>query len=314
MDGLERAIRDWAAARRDVDGLFVVGSRARGDGTEDRWSDLDLGLVAARSTRYFTGSAWLSELGECLVAYRDPAGTTWHAVFQGGLEVGIAPLASSTVRVAGTALRTLGRHPALRRLLPSLVERRLAEAEDAIAQYCGRGFRVLVDEHGHLARLSAVVAAVRPPERLPPSEADFTAAVDEFLHLALWTAKHLRRGELFRSKLIGTDGRMRVLLLRMIEWHTHTIRPGVDTWRDGQFIETWADPALRRELTDTYGGNDVASTFASLLATTDLFHRLATDTADRLSFTPPGDVARDMRDLVARIAELGPHDDMESDL
>ena len=248
-----------------------------------------------------------------LGTYRDPAGTAWHAVFHHGLEVGVAPLPTSTVRVAGTALRTFGRHPGLRRSLPSLVERRLAEVEDAIVQYCGRGLRVLVDKHGHLARLATVVASLAPPDGAPPLEVDFTATVDEFLHLAVWTAKHLRRGELFRSKLIGTDGRIRVLLLRMIEWHTHTTRPGVDTWRDGQFIEEWASPAVRCDLPDTYGGNDVMSNLSSLVAATDLFNRLATETAGRLSFAPPGDVARDIRDLLARIGELGPHDDMESD-
>src|SRR5579872_198262 len=77
-----------------------------------------------------------------------------------------------------------------------------------------------------------------------PSQDDFVALAHGFWHGAIWVAKHLRRGELWRAK-DGCDARMKASILQLAEWHTKATRGwSFDTWAQGRFLERWADPRI----------------------------------------------------------------------
>jgi aminoglycoside 6-adenylyltransferase len=287
MDELERRFEEWALARPDVRVLVVVGSRARRDHPADEWADLDLGVVTRDPKRYSTDASWLSEIAEPWVVHRDRAGVTWHVLFAGGLDAGIAPLRASTMRYASWLLPPLKRMPNLRRVLPAPLRRGIEGAEQELVAYCGRGVRVLVDKDGLARRLFGVVPAA--PQRVsPPSEGEYRVAVDEFWFVAVWYAKHLRRGEFWHAKMVAGDGRMKSLLLQMLEWHAQAAR-GADTWEDGRFLEEWADPRARHELGGLFAHYDKADLWRSGIATTDSFRWLARETADLLGYSYPAD-------------------------
>jgi len=291
MKELEQRFVRWAGERDDIRMAIVVGSWARSDHTADEWSDLDIGFSTTHPERYLSSDAWLSEIAEVWVWYPDPTGVTRHVLFAGGLDAGIAPIAHNAMK---QAVRFV---PALRRLpapgfLKAGIERQLAEA----AEYLGRGARVLLDKDGLAAPFLALLPPATPRKALP-AEGTYQDTVRHFWFEAVWCAKHLRRGELWFAKHEGCDGRMKALLLEMMEWHARLARgPGLDTWERGRFLEEWGDPQALQALRSTFAHYDEADAWRALVASMELFRRLATETAAMLHVEYPAEVD-------ARVAE-----------
>jgi aminoglycoside 6-adenylyltransferase len=284
MDDLERRFVVWARDRPDVRAAVVVGSRARTDHPADEWSDLDIGLAVTHPDRYLSSTDWIKDIAPVLTLYRDSSGPTYHVLFEGALDVGVAIIPHVQVKLATRFVPVLRRLPFLYRL-PGLGQLRAALTE--AAEYYRRGGRIILDKDGVAQRFLALLPRLAPPDALPnPSQ--FTETVSEFWFAAVWTAKHLRRGELWWAMTEGCDGQMKSLLLRMIEWHAKAARGrDVDTWEGGRFLEEWADARVLERLPATfahYGARDVEQ---ALLATMDLFRWLATDIAERLGYPYP---------------------------
>jgi aminoglycoside 6-adenylyltransferase len=152
--------------------------------------------------------------------------------------------------------------------------------------------RVLLDKDDLTTRLRTLLALLQSPTAQLPSSAAYNAAVSDFWYHALWSAKHLRRGELWWAKA-GCDMRLKHLLLTLLEWHARCA-PGAqtDTWFRGRFLETWADPRALDELRQAFAHYDQADIGRALLATMHLFRWLAMETAQRLGYPYPaqGDV------------------------
>jgi aminoglycoside 6-adenylyltransferase len=78
---------------------------------------------------------------------------------------------------------------------------------------------------------------------------------------------------------------MQHLLLRKIEWHTRASRGwDVDTWHDGRFLETWADPRAVQGLRDAFAAYNAADVRRALLSSLALFGWLAGETVERLGY------------------------------
>ena len=123
--------------------------------------------------------------------------------------------------------------------------------------------------------------------------------VNEFWFLTTWNAKHLRRGELWAAKTTACDGRMKTLLLRMIEWHARATRgANYDTWEDGRHLEEWAEPRVLDDLRGTFAHYDDEDVWRASLATMSLFRALATETAQRLDFRYPTSIDANISDWV----------------
>jgi hypothetical protein len=157
-----------------------------------------VGVLTTDPGRYLKTTAWLSEIAPVWTVHRDPAGPTLHVLFEGGLDAGFAFLPASVFQW----VTRLG--PVLKRVpLPAAVGRRMEEASD----YYRLGYRVLFDKDGTAQRFFSLFPAVqRVRER--PTARDFTECTNHFWFVAAWTAKHLRRGELWRARAIGAEGEM----------------------------------------------------------------------------------------------------------
>ena len=105
-----------------------------------------------------------------------------------------------------------------------------------------------------------------------PAEATFLEVVNDMWYHAVWTAKKLRRGELWIAKRC-CDEYLKALLLQMVEWHTlATKRPQVQMWFNGRFLETWADPRVLDRLRTAFTSNNQADVQRALFATLNLFN------------------------------------------
>jgi aminoglycoside 6-adenylyltransferase len=274
MDLIEAAVADWSRERADVHAAVVVGSRARTEMPADRWSDLDVILVVDDPEAYASDDGWIAEFGVPVLTFLEQTAVgdewEWRVLYQNGLDVDLP-------------------------LVPLSAVDRL----DVAASLLARGYRVLVDKIGLDERLRSTAAAVAPTG--PPTEHELTELANDFWYHALWTAKKLRRGEVFTA-IECLDAYLKARLATLLAWHARASDPSVDTWHGGRFLERWADPGALAALEDAYARYDLRDVARALWATIDLWQQVEIETARMLGHTIP----LDHEDLRRRIAEVVP--------
>lgn len=255
----------WAQVEENVRAAVVIGSRARTDHPADAFSDLDVILVVQDMQPLVEDPAWARCAGRPWLTFieRTGDGQSWErrVLYEGGLDVDFAfvPLEHAQIlRAAGSSAQ-----------MPDIMQ---------------RGYRVLLDKDGLLAGLPPSPGRGSPHEAV--SQAEFLNLVNDFWYHTVWTAKHLRRGELWWGKGC-CDDYLKGLLRRMLEWHAQATRPGADTWLRGRFLEEWADPRALAALPHTYAHYQVDDIWRALFVTIDLFAWLEQETAQRLGFPRP---------------------------
>jgi aminoglycoside 6-adenylyltransferase len=151
-----------------------------------------------------------------------------------------------------------------------------------------RGYRMILDKENLAEQLPPVDATPRAIAK-PPTAQEFDNLCNDFLYHAVWTAKKLRRGELWVAKGC-MDIYMKQLLLQMIEWHTRTTHGwNYDTWHRGRFLEKWADPRITDGLKQAFAHYDETNIQDALFATINLFRWIARETAKKLEYLYPID-------------------------
>ncbi len=265
VDLIERHTR-WAEAEPDIRAALVLGSRARRDHPADEWSDLDVLVFTRDPGKLIRSGAWATALAPAWLTFieRTGDGSSWErrTLYQGGLDVDVAidPVES--------------------------LDGILKEIPPEVADIIRRGVKVLVDKDGKLGQLEGMALPETGLFRKPTAE-EFTNAVSDFWYHTLWSAKHLRRGELWWGKS-GSDMYLKGLLRDMLEWHAHATRgEKLDTWLRGRFLEEWADPRAVQQLRDAFGHYDPADIARSLRATMDLYRWLEDETAGSWGYEIP---------------------------
>ncbi len=258
----------WAGQEENVRAAIIIGSRARTDHPADEWSDLDIILLARDPAIYWQTKEWLTAVGTPWLHFveRTPDGRSMEhrVLFAGGLDVDFA-------------------------LSPAAGFRQMLEGDipSDMAGTIRRGIRFLVDKDNLAVLLLDPSPAAPLPQ--PPSEDEFLNLVHNFWYHTLWTAKHLRRGELWWAKA-GCDMHLKGLLQQLLEWHARATRgQNTDTWLRGRFLEEWADPRAVTALRAAFAHYAAEDIWRALLATMDLFAWLERETAVALHFTYPTD-------------------------
>lgn len=273
MDLLAAAIVDWARSRVDVRAVVVVGSQARMDTPADRWSDLDCLLFVDHPERLGDDASWIAEFGTPVLTFLEPTALgdrhERRVLYDEGEDVDFPLIAASTWR----------------EML----------AVPGAAKVVSRGFRVLHDELGIEDELRAVSSPAEPQ----PDAAALTALASDFWYHALWTARKLRRGEVFTA-IDCLDGYMKWRLVTLLGWHARSVDPALDTWHGGRFLERWADSGALARLERAYAHYDLRDVARALWETIDLFQGLEEETARRLGIELALDHA-DLRRLVADV-------------
>jgi aminoglycoside 6-adenylyltransferase len=270
MELIEAAIADWAREREDVRAAVVIGSRARRDVPADRWSDLDVLLFLADPRPFADDGWWVGEFGAPVLTFLEPSlggHVERRVLYETGEDVDLVLLPE---QAAG------------------------GEGPEGVLQ---RGYRVLVDRIGLAARLEAIAA--EPARTRAPGEAELRQLASDFWYHALWTAKKLRRGEVFTA-LGCLDGYMKARLVTLLEWHARALDPQADTWHGGRFLERWADPGAVAALERAFARYDVRDVARALWETIDLFQALEEETGRRLGLASGLDHA-DLRRRVGKV-------------
>ena len=268
----------WATSEPGVRAAAIIGSQARTDHPADQWSDLDILAFVTEVEPYVVDGGWAEQIAPVWLSFveRTPDGAGWErrVLFAGGLDVDFAL------------------NPVV--WLSSVVANGIPHD---MADVMRRGYRVLVDKDGLLDKISRMQLPDAPLLQ-QPAQAEFLNAMHDFWYHTLWTARHLRRGELWWAKS-GCDGRLKALLHQMLEWHTLATKgPAVDTWMRGRFLEEWADARAVAELLHCFAHYDQQDIARALLATMDTFRWLAVETAAAWQYSYPEAAEQEITRLV----------------
>jgi aminoglycoside 6-adenylyltransferase len=256
----------WAQQEETIRGVIVIGSRARKDHPADEWADLDLLLLVTDLNCFTEKSDWLNHIAPVWLTHTestaDGRSLERRALFEGGLDVDFAffPVTMVNTLLSGT----LG-----------------DDAWDVFR----RGARIVLDKDYTLQRALAAMPPAKAYE--PPSESTFLNSVNNFWYHSLWTAKHLRRGELIWAKGC-CDGLLKELLRQMLEWQARAKHGAeFDTWLRGRFLEEWVDARVLPVLPDIYTHYDEADIWRALFASMRLYAWVSQETAEHLDYTYP---------------------------
>lgn len=272
-EGIIERFTAWATAEPSIRSAVVIGSRARVDHPADEWADLDIVIWSTDPEPYLASAAWTAALGEPWITFTeispDPRVRERRVLFAGGLDVDLAFVDPNAAPQSGEG------------------------HADMAGLIFGRGGRVLVDKDGVTTQLLAVASP--PVLPVPPTSAALDQAASDFWYHAVWTAKHLRRGELWWAKG-SCDGHLKGLLRVVLEWDAAA--NGRDPWFRGRFLEEWADPGVVRGLDRAFARYDEEDLWAALARTMDLFSHVAHQLATTLKLVYPEHAEARARELV----------------
>jgi len=263
----------WADGNDDIRAALVLGSRARtADHPADEWADLDMTVITSSPDRLLNDVDWVSAVGVPVLHIIETTASGQdkevRVLFEGGLDVDFAI-------VPYDKAQWIINNP-----LPPELAREIKNS-------LGRGLRALIDKEGLAGQLQNVLDHLPASPAPLPGEGEFSHNVNDFWYHALWTAKHLRRGELWWAKS-GCDWRMKYLLGQMLEWHARAAHDDSrDTWFRGRFLEQWAEPRALEDLRNAFAHYDAPDIWRALLATMDVYRRLAVDTAEKWGYAYP---------------------------
>ena len=266
FDDLIERITAWATAQPDVRAALILGSRARTDHPADEWSDLDVLVFAHQPDQFIQSAEWAKAIAPAWLSFpeRTGDGQSWErrTLYAGGLDVDVTfnPVEwFETIQL---------------------------EIPPIIADIIRRGVRILVDKDGRLARiLSLPLPQVSLFEK--PDEQAFINATSDFWYHTLWSAKHLRRGELWWAKSC-VDTHLKELLQQMLEWHAQAHNgDGYDTWLRGRFLEEWADPRAVEQLKEIFAHFEAIDIARALNATMNLYRWVEDETAVKWGYSVP---------------------------
>jgi aminoglycoside 6-adenylyltransferase len=234
----------WASVRDDVHAVLLVGSAVR---APDTWGDVDLLVLTDDVEGVLEDSSPAFADAVIMFVERPPGAFPQRRLaFADGTDVDLVAVPAESL---------------------------LREPSDTVRELVYRGARVLYDRDGALACVVESAAGWEPPTA-PPTAHEVGEAANEFWFKAIWAAKKLGRGELWRA-LECCNGDLKRLLLLALEWEARARR--VDHWYGGRFVERWGDVAAVSGLRGTFAHYDEDDVRRALAATMDLYEKLCAD-------------------------------------
>jgi len=229
-------------------------------------------IITTDPERYVSTSDWIENVGNPLLTFIEPTSDgdnmERRVLFEGMLDVDFAIIPKEKAQ--------------------QLLQGRLStEFEAQISNVFGRGMQIVLDKDGMAAQLQKIISSIENLPPRPPTQHEFLEVVNNFIYHTVFTVKHLRRGELWWT-VTCLNCHMQRLLLQMMEWHALATHDwNYDTWFRGRFMEEWAHPQALKELRSTFAHYDEEDIKDALLALIELFHWIAVETAEKLSYQYP---------------------------
>jgi aminoglycoside 6-adenylyltransferase len=277
LETILNRILAWAKAESSVKALILLGSYAAR--MADEYSDLDLAVFCTTFDPYVTDEKWLSNIAQvwvCVyekVEYRSKTFPTRLVIFEKGVKIDFS-------------FYTLD-------VLHDLVRSK------SLPDDYNRGYSVLIDKESLTASMPKAVYKEQQAHR--PSQEEFLRITNEFWFEVHHVAKYLKRNDLwsvkFRSGSIYDN-----FLLKMIEWNEEAKR----NWASqvpplGKRMQSWVDAETWHALHKAFAHFDSRDSGQALSHMIELFRKLAVDTANRLEYSYPYDLDKNMSQFAGTI-------------
>ena len=261
-----------------VDGVLMIGSRARKERPGDAYADVDLALVVNDPEYFLSSDEWLSSIGNVKISFleRSFLSLQEHRIlFGNGIDADII-------------------------ILPTDMCEQILSSKLVIS-ILQKGYKILLDKTGVLGHCTADLPEESPS--LYPDEKEFLDTVNDFWFHLVWTMKKLQRGELWAAKSC-LDHYMKQKLLWMMECCMRIRKgPEYNTWYGGRFLEFWLDDDILDDLSSVFSGYSHADMLRALTENMVLFRRLAKETAEALSYEYPRDADKYAAELIHKLTQ-----------
>jgi aminoglycoside 6-adenylyltransferase len=236
-------------------------------------------------------SDWLAELGEARVSFleRNPVDGEQErrVLFASGLDADFSFVQARRLRLLAFALGPMGR------LAPPSQRRDARVGARALATIIRPGYRILLDKDGLLERV-VEIALAQPFPTL--RERTLEEIASDFWYHAVWTAKKLRRGELWPAKgCCDAYLKDRVLEAFLLG------RRQADDLPPARLADEALDGKTAKLLRESYGTYDSGGIGRALSATMDLFALVSRETSARLGLQLNAGEEEFARTEVARV-------------
>ena len=256
---IKNKIIESAKLDDDIKAVVAIGSYTRNDIKADEYSDLDLFIVTEDTDKWYSGQ-YPSTFGKVSISFIEPTlggGRERRCIYDEDKDVDMIILTPDQF---------------------------IAAVEEGVAQWVmNRGYQVLYDNMGAEDLLKdRIVFRGSHPEI---SQEQFDNLVNDFYFHNIWTLKKLKRGELWAAKMC-LDSYLKNHLLRMMELYRYKTA-NADVWHDGRFIDKWAGDEISSELKTCFAHYDSEDMTKALMATHQLFSKLAKEFAELEGFEYP---------------------------
>jgi len=268
----------WGVKNEKVRAALLIGSQARKDNVADEYSDLDIVMFVDEPELFLLSDLWLGDIGKYHVSFIESTiggAKEKRVIFNDILDVDIIIQSYNTIDVIGVT---------------------------EIADILLRGYTIIIDKVG-LRKKLGLQKIIKPTYNFP-SKQDFINTVNDFWYHCVWTAKKLKRGELWTA-INCLDSYMKWKLLSIIEIHAKSKHGAeYDTWYGGRFLEEWADARIIDELSNCFAQYNVESIKNALLASMSLFRSLAIEISIKQGYRYPVSVDEYTFECVASLLDV----------
>ena len=267
---LEKVV-SWANGEDAIRAVVITGSLARGDGSTDDFSDLDVQIIATDYARYIADDSWLDKLGEVWIRfplYEDvPYRLVW---FADATKVDFQFMAVEMIR-------------------------QIIESRQLSDEYL-RGYLVALDKDDLYRDLPPSPRIF--PQPANPSAEQVEAVINEFWFEAIHVAQFIRRREFWVVKF--RDWTMKCDLLQLLEWHARaTSEEPVNTWLLGKRMREWTDAKTYDSVREIWSGWEAKALWQALRKQIELFDKLSSELSVALGFRYDADIYRKIDNYIS---------------
>lgn len=243
----------------DIKAIVLIGSSTRDTVKADEYSDLDVVIATEKPEGWLYGDCQ-KKLGSVKISFVEPTlggGKERRMLYDGSLDVDMIVFTPEQFK---KAIR-----------------------EGVASWVMNRGYEILYDAEGFSTLLEEHISHELKPTDL--AEPEFNNMVNDFFFHTVWASKKILRGELWTAKMC-IDAYLKNYLLKMIEMYSVS-KYHADVWHDGRFLDRWAEKEILSDLEKCFAHYDREDMVSALLATLDLFCRLASQTAEIKGYKYP---------------------------
>ena len=243
----------------DIKAIVLIGSSTRDTVKADEYSDLDVVIATEKPEGWLYGDC-PKKLGSVKISFVEPTlggGKERRMLYDGSLDVDMIVFTPEQFK---KAIR-----------------------EGVASWVMNRGYEILYDAEGFSTLLEEHISHELKPTDL--AEPEFNNMVNDFFFHTVWASKKILRGELWTAKMC-IDAYLKNYLLKMIEMYSVS-KYHADVWHDGRFLDRWAEKEILSDLEKCFAHYDREDMVSALLATLDLFCRLASQTAEIKGYKYP---------------------------